>query len=186
MTENSNTTKSAGRPAMEGSTRRYIVADDVHEWIIQHGGGQYITDTMRCVRVTSGGKGAVTDYAMCILRAATCFDFEVDLTESYADLGLKARDMILSKVKEPETYHVYKEGTWKDGVFCNNIGSLAISSPSECPEDENKRRYYRPSGNFEDYKRIPYKRVKAGDYCLVNRYIDDKARVVGVLAQVEK
>ena len=33
----------AGRPAMEGKTRRYTVADDVHEWILQHGGGQYIT-----------------------------------------------------------------------------------------------------------------------------------------------
>lgn len=39
----------AGRPAMEGRTRRYIVADDVHEWIIRHGGGQYITDTMRTI-----------------------------------------------------------------------------------------------------------------------------------------
>lgn len=179
-------TKSAGRPAMEGKTRRYIVADDVHEWIIRHGGGQYITDTMRQVRVTQGGKGAVTDYAMCILRAASSLDFEADLTASFVDLGVKARDMILSEVKEPETYHVYKEGTWKDGVFRNNIGSLVISSPSECPEDESKRRYYRPSGSFGDYKRIPYKRVKEGDYCLVNRYIDDKARVVGVLAQVEK
>lgn len=185
MAENSKTTRTAGRPAIGGTRRQYVVTDDVHEWIMAHGGGKYITDTMRCVRVTSGGKGAVTDYAMCILRAATCFDFEVDLTEPYADLGLKARDMILSEVKEPETYYVYKEGTWKDGVFCN-IGSLVISSPSECPEDESKRRYYRPSGNFRDYKRIPYKRVKAGDYCLVNRYIDDKARVVGVLAQVEK
>lgn len=186
MAENSKTTRTVGRPAMEGKTRRYIVADDVHEWILAHGGGKYITDTMRCVRVTSGGKGAVTDYAMCILRAATCFDFEVDLTEPYADLGLKARDMILSEVKEPETYHVYKDGTWKDGVFCNNIGSLAISSLSECPEDESKRRYYRSLGNFGDYKHISYKWVKTGDYCLVNRYIDDKARVVGVLAQVEK
>lgn len=186
MAENSNTTKSAGRPAMEGRTRRYIVADDVHEWIIQHGGGQYITDTMRCVRATSGGKGAVTDYAMFILRAATCFDFDANITDSFADLGLMARDMILSEVKEPETYYVYKEGTWKDGVFCNDFGSLVISSPSECPEDESKRCYYRPSGNFGDYKRIPYKRVKTGDYCLVNRYVDDKARVVGVLAQVEK
>nr|DAI77583.1 MAG TPA: hypothetical protein [Caudoviricetes sp.] len=185
MAEKSKTTRTAGRPAIGGTRRQYVVTDDVHEWIMAHGGGKYITDTMRCVRVTSGGKGAVTDYAMCILRAGTCFDFEVDLTEPYADLGLKARDMILSEVKEPETYHVYKEGTWKDGVFCN-IGSLAISSPSECPEDESKRRYYRPSGNFGDYKCIPYKRVKAGDYCLVNRYIDDKARVVGVLAQVEK
>ena len=39
-----------GRPAMEGSTRRYIVADDAHEWILKHGGGQYITDTMRMIR----------------------------------------------------------------------------------------------------------------------------------------
>lgn len=46
-TTTSNT--KAGRPAMEGRTRRYIVADDVHEWILQHGGGQYITDTMRTI-----------------------------------------------------------------------------------------------------------------------------------------
>ena len=39
----------AGRPAMEGKTRRYIVADDVHAWIMQHGGGKYITDTMRTI-----------------------------------------------------------------------------------------------------------------------------------------
>ena len=38
-----------GRPSMEGKTRRYIVADDVHEWIMQHGGGKYITDTMRTI-----------------------------------------------------------------------------------------------------------------------------------------
>lgn len=44
-TENSR----SGRPAMEGRTRKYIVADDVHEWILQHGGGQYITDTMRTI-----------------------------------------------------------------------------------------------------------------------------------------
>lgn len=42
-------TSKAGRPAMKGKTHRYIVADDVHEWIIQHGGGQYITDTMRSI-----------------------------------------------------------------------------------------------------------------------------------------
>ena len=45
----------AGRPAMEGRTRRYIVADDVHEWIIQHGGGQYITDTMRTIMAVQQG-----------------------------------------------------------------------------------------------------------------------------------
>ena len=39
----------AGRPAMEGKTRRYTVADDAHEWIMAHGGGKYITDTMRTI-----------------------------------------------------------------------------------------------------------------------------------------
>lgn len=39
----------AGRPSMEGKTRRYTVADDVHEWIMAHGGGKYITDTMRTI-----------------------------------------------------------------------------------------------------------------------------------------
>ena len=46
-TKRSNTR--AGRPAMEGKTRRYIVADDVHTWIMAHSGGKYITDTMRTI-----------------------------------------------------------------------------------------------------------------------------------------
>ena len=46
----------AGRPAMEGKTRRYIVADDVHEWIMQHGGGKYITDTMRTIMAVQKDK----------------------------------------------------------------------------------------------------------------------------------
>ena len=49
MAGNSKTTKSVGRPAMEGRTRRYIIADDVHQWILQHGGGKYITETMRTI-----------------------------------------------------------------------------------------------------------------------------------------
>lgn len=48
--ENTTSNTRAGRPAMEGKTRKYIVADDAHEWILQHGGGQYITDTMRTIR----------------------------------------------------------------------------------------------------------------------------------------
>ena len=47
---------SAGRCAMEGRTRRYIVADDVHEWIRQHGGGKYITDTMRTIMAVQKDK----------------------------------------------------------------------------------------------------------------------------------
>lgn len=43
MAENSKTTRTAGRPAMEGKARRYIVADDVHEWILAHGGGKTAT-----------------------------------------------------------------------------------------------------------------------------------------------
>ena len=49
MAENSKTTRTVGRPGMEGKTRRYIVADDVHTWIMAHGGGKYITDTMRTI-----------------------------------------------------------------------------------------------------------------------------------------
>ena len=48
-------TSRSGRPAMEGRTRKYIVADDVHEWILQHGGGQYITDTMRTIMAVQQG-----------------------------------------------------------------------------------------------------------------------------------
>lgn len=39
-----------GRPTMEGQARKYTVADDVHEWIIAHGGGRYITDTFRAIK----------------------------------------------------------------------------------------------------------------------------------------
>ena len=46
---NKTSNSRASRPSMEGKTRRYIVADDVHEWIMQHGGGKYITDTMRTI-----------------------------------------------------------------------------------------------------------------------------------------
>ena len=39
----------AGRPAIGGKRRQYVVADDVHKWIMAHGGGKYITDTMRTI-----------------------------------------------------------------------------------------------------------------------------------------
>ena len=48
MANNTSNTR-AGRPSMEGKTRRYTVADDVHTWIMAHGGGKYITDTMRTI-----------------------------------------------------------------------------------------------------------------------------------------
>ena len=50
-TENSR----SGRPSMEGRTRKYIGADDAHEWILQHGGGKYITDTMRTIMAVQQG-----------------------------------------------------------------------------------------------------------------------------------
>lgn len=42
-------TSKAGRPAIGGKRRQYVVADDVHEWIMAHGGGKYITETMRTI-----------------------------------------------------------------------------------------------------------------------------------------
>jgi hypothetical protein len=32
----------------------YTVADDVHEWIMAHGGGQYLTDTIRTIMAVQG------------------------------------------------------------------------------------------------------------------------------------
>ena len=49
MEENSKTTRTAGRPAIGGKRRQYVVSDDAHEWIMAHGGGKYITDTMRTI-----------------------------------------------------------------------------------------------------------------------------------------
>ena len=42
MAENSKTMRTAGRPAIGGKRRQYVVSDDAHEWIMAHGGGKYI------------------------------------------------------------------------------------------------------------------------------------------------
>ena len=55
MAENSRTTRTAGRPAIGGKRRQYVVADDAHEWIMAHGGGKYITDTMRTIMAVQHG-----------------------------------------------------------------------------------------------------------------------------------
>ena len=55
MEENSKTTRTAGRPAIGGKRRQYVVADDAHEWIMAHGGGKYITDTMRTIMAVQKG-----------------------------------------------------------------------------------------------------------------------------------
>lgn len=42
-------TLKAGRPAIGGKRRQYVVTDDVHEWIMAHGGGKYLTDTIHAI-----------------------------------------------------------------------------------------------------------------------------------------
>lgn len=42
-----------GRPSAEGRKRQYVVADDAHEWIMEHGGGRYITEAMRIIKATA-------------------------------------------------------------------------------------------------------------------------------------
>lgn len=49
MAENSKTTRTAGRPAIGGKRRQYVVTDDVHEWIMAHGGGKYLTDAIHAI-----------------------------------------------------------------------------------------------------------------------------------------
>ena len=55
MAESSKTRRTAGRPAIGGKRRQYVVADDAHEWIMAHGGGKYITDTMRTIMAVQNG-----------------------------------------------------------------------------------------------------------------------------------
>lgn len=43
------TTNKKGRPAAEGKKRQYVIPDDVHTWIMSHGGSRYIADTFRAI-----------------------------------------------------------------------------------------------------------------------------------------
>lgn len=47
------TTNKKGRPAAEGKAHKYVVSDDVHDWIKKHGGSKYITDTFRAIKATT-------------------------------------------------------------------------------------------------------------------------------------
>lgn len=49
----SKTTNKKGRPAAEGKAHKYVVPDDVHDWIKKHGGSKYITDTFRAIKATT-------------------------------------------------------------------------------------------------------------------------------------
>ena len=51
--ENIKTSNKKGRPAVEGKKRQYVIPDDVHEWIMSHGGSKYITDTFRAIKTTT-------------------------------------------------------------------------------------------------------------------------------------
>ena len=46
-------TKKNGRPAAEGKKRQYVIPDDVHDWIRQHGGSRYITDIVRAIKAAT-------------------------------------------------------------------------------------------------------------------------------------
>lgn len=51
--ENTKTTNKKGRRAAEGSVHKYVVPDDVHNWIRKHGGSRYITDIIRAIEATT-------------------------------------------------------------------------------------------------------------------------------------
>lgn len=46
-------TKKNGRPAAEGKKRQYVIPEDVHEWIMNHGGSKYIADTFRAIKAVT-------------------------------------------------------------------------------------------------------------------------------------
>ena len=45
------------KPAYEGRTRKYIVADDVHEYIKSHGGGKFLTEYFRKIMAYEAAQG---------------------------------------------------------------------------------------------------------------------------------
>ena len=51
--ENTKISNKKGRPAAEGKKRQYVIPDDVHEWIMSHGGSRYITETFRAIKATT-------------------------------------------------------------------------------------------------------------------------------------
>lgn len=51
--ENTKTSNKRGRHAAEGSVHKYVVPDDVHNWIRNHGGSRYITDIVRAIEAAT-------------------------------------------------------------------------------------------------------------------------------------
>ena len=41
--------RNQGRKKYEGRRRMYTVADDAHQWIMEHGGGKYLTEIIRAI-----------------------------------------------------------------------------------------------------------------------------------------
>lgn len=46
----------AGRKKYYGHTRHYKVSDEVHNWIMDHGGGKYVDETIKTIIAVSVGK----------------------------------------------------------------------------------------------------------------------------------
>ena len=51
--EINKTTNKKGRRAAEGKAHKYVVPDDVHDWIRKHGGSRYITDIVRAIEAAT-------------------------------------------------------------------------------------------------------------------------------------
>ena len=49
INNNNMNTRNQGRKKYEGSRRMYTVADDAHQWIMEHGGGKYLTEIVRAI-----------------------------------------------------------------------------------------------------------------------------------------
>lgn len=61
---------------MEGERHMYTVANDAHAYIIEHGGGRWITDTTRAIMELSRKDGVMQAGAHCPVYAGmTCGNF---------------------------------------------------------------------------------------------------------------
>ena len=58
----------AGRKRMEGGRHMYKIAEDAHMYIMQHGGGQWLTDTVRAIMESASENGILEIGAACPLH----------------------------------------------------------------------------------------------------------------------
>lgn len=129
----------------------------------------------------------VVNYLNVIKRAHDDFGYEIDKDETLEYLYDDAEKLILKNVKEPED--LYNMGPLEDNSvedffpFTDSDYSETIDVSPSLSCDKQKWNYYREVSE-NSFVKIDYYEVKPGDYFLAARIVDCKAKVLGLLFQL--